>query len=393
MYAGRLLNSDGGSEKLDVMAQKLIYHDTNATIKGKPLMLAGPLASRGWAIQENILSRRVLSYCIGEIVFECSCKVVCECGGIDHQVNLQRQGRPAMGPQNRRIEAVYRKPFTVIDSAQDMYNDWRQTIIEYTRRGLTKPSDKLPALSGIASKVAKSTGDVYLAGLWKRHLQKQLLWYREQADLVTAATLDLPSEYRAPTFSWASVEGPVLYESFLPETSQHQGAVQISVQDAQCTAPGANPFGTVSDGFVMLSGLVFETTLGRKQDAYIFGWSEPFRTIDFYPDALLSEVEIETPSGSKLRTMRRVRTNDTKIPQKTTVTCLLIAANPHQFPLPPDPQNNNFTHSKEYFLLLLGISPSVTTVHERLGLLKLSVQDGIAPRWLDGAERKQLTII
>ncbi len=45
------------------------------------------------------------------------------------------------------------------------YIYWYQIIEFYTARKLCRPSDKLPALSGLAMETQKQTGDQYLAGL------------------------------------------------------------------------------------------------------------------------------------------------------------------------------------------------------------------------------------
>jgi hypothetical protein len=45
---------------------------------------------------------------------------------------------------------------------------------------LTNPDDVLPAISGLAHRMTETTGDEYLAGLWKNHLQYGLLWFVEK---------------------------------------------------------------------------------------------------------------------------------------------------------------------------------------------------------------------
>jgi hypothetical protein len=52
---------------------------------------------------------------------------------------------------------------------------WQQIVELYTRCDLTKPDDKLPALSSIATRYAAATGMTYIAGLWKERLPCQLL--------------------------------------------------------------------------------------------------------------------------------------------------------------------------------------------------------------------------
>jgi hypothetical protein len=44
---------------------------------------------------------------------------------------------------------------------------WRNAVVrQYSRLQLTRPTDRFPALSGLASSVGKKTKDEYVAGLW-----------------------------------------------------------------------------------------------------------------------------------------------------------------------------------------------------------------------------------
>lgn len=57
-----------------------------------------------------------------------------------------------------------------------IYYAWYDVLSAYTQRSLTVPSDKLPALSGLASEFARHVGDEYVAGLWRNNLPQDLLW-------------------------------------------------------------------------------------------------------------------------------------------------------------------------------------------------------------------------
>jgi len=88
--------------------------------------------------------------------------------------------------------------------------------MEYSRRVLTKKENKLPAISGLASLVQKSTEYKYLAGLWEEEIRRCLIWQRLPRDddlailAVPPSKLQTPSSpYRAPTWSWASIDEPV----------------------------------------------------------------------------------------------------------------------------------------------------------------------------------------
>ncbi|KAJ2978812.1 hypothetical protein NQ176_g3612 [Zarea fungicola] len=80
-------------------------------------------------------------------------------------------------------------------------------VEDYSSRAITKGSDRLPALSGLAHATIESSKDVYMAGIWKSSLMEGLSWCGRQG----AGSLGKHDEYIAPSFSWASVVGPVLF--------------------------------------------------------------------------------------------------------------------------------------------------------------------------------------
>jgi hypothetical protein len=64
----------------------------------------------------------------------------------------------------------------VIDKdKQAIFTEWHSIVIVYSRRSLTKSSDKLPAISGIAAIYQEMTGASYLAGIWDTDIHRGLL--------------------------------------------------------------------------------------------------------------------------------------------------------------------------------------------------------------------------
>jgi len=86
---------------------------------------------------------------------------------------------------------------------------WRVIVPIYTRAQLTKPEDKAVAIYGLARLVQERTGDEYFAGLWKRDLIEQLLWRVITDFKSNYRPLPRPEIYRAPTFSWMSVDNEI----------------------------------------------------------------------------------------------------------------------------------------------------------------------------------------
>jgi hypothetical protein len=72
----------------------------------------------------------------------------------------------------------------------------------YTQRSLTIPTDRLPAVGGIAERYGHLFNDDCLVGIWRSGLPNSLLWivdnHKSKSDQPSVAH---PS---APTWSWAS---------------------------------------------------------------------------------------------------------------------------------------------------------------------------------------------
>jgi hypothetical protein len=80
---------------------------------------------------------------------------------------------------------------------------WGTLVHSYTALDITYASDRLPALAGIISSLQDMTGDTCYAGLWRNHFLNGLLWYAEEPK-----RLDV---YRAPSWSFVSIEGQISY--------------------------------------------------------------------------------------------------------------------------------------------------------------------------------------
>lgn len=160
------------------------------------------LQRRAWTLQERKLSTRVVHYCDNLLLWECqSLKASSELPWF--QVNTDDQA-----------------PFLLLNSPKDLRPKsssllrrelWFDMIQDYSSRGLKKHRDRLPALEGLAQREMEPSRGRYLAGLWESDLPSALLWHVSW-DLPECEVVR-PCTYRAPSWSWASVEGPVTYES------------------------------------------------------------------------------------------------------------------------------------------------------------------------------------
>lgn len=92
---------------------------------------------------------------------------------------------------------------------------WKRVVETYSKLRLTKATDKLIALAGIAKimsrRILNGRDEDYVAGMWRNNLESQLLWRVDPA-VRKDGTYDFHSErpgmdeYRAPSFSWAAID-------------------------------------------------------------------------------------------------------------------------------------------------------------------------------------------
>jgi hypothetical protein len=80
-------------------------------------------------------------------------------------------------------------------------------VQNYSTRKLTYPSDRLPALSGIASEFGKLfTPKSYTLGIWKDDSLGDLLWMDDKS---SASPAQQPDWSQVPSWSWASLNRPL----------------------------------------------------------------------------------------------------------------------------------------------------------------------------------------
>jgi hypothetical protein len=135
------------------------------------------LASRAWALQERLLAPRTLHFSRTDLLWECKEKESCTL-------------YPERLPRNLCDHQSY------WDRAS-LASNWPLVVTLYSGAKLTKYSDKLVALSGLAHAVQRESGDQYVAGLWRKDLEYNLLWTIYLDDRI----ISRPQPYRAPTVS------------------------------------------------------------------------------------------------------------------------------------------------------------------------------------------------
>ena len=189
-----------------------------------------PLYKRAWVFQERILAPRTIHFAEDQMFWECNRTIASELHPITIPGSTASRSNCTRDPASE----------WTLEIPQDcaVIEFWQRLVNDYCRGRLTISSDKLMAISGIAKEFhlkGNLKPEEYLAGLWAINLNQQLVWYVPRHGR-------RPQLYRAPSWSWASVDGPVSNDCGF-DTAE----CLLDVEEAY-TVPVADPFGAVKTG-------------------------------------------------------------------------------------------------------------------------------------------------
>jgi hypothetical protein len=184
VYSNSTLNisataATNGSEGLFPDPYRYRSPFAKVSVKGKPQWLINqhfwydnitlaPLNQRAWVCQERLLSPKNLHFAMEGLFWECNEKSWSDKFALELPplfANLVTTARKRIDPAKNGAllrEHEHLKP----DSNLHVYDTWGSIVSMYSRSLLTKPTDKLVAISGLALKIFRLyLGDLYLAGL------------------------------------------------------------------------------------------------------------------------------------------------------------------------------------------------------------------------------------
>lgn len=222
-----------------------------------------PLARRKWFFQERMMSRRLVYYTAHELFWECNTEVTCECGKTNGSSNSKISSQLKHDLPGYRLE--------------DRMEYWKELVTMYSCMSLTFDSDTLPAFSAIARRFCDCGGGQYIAGLWRQALPYQLCWHKDSDELRFRKELSgercktrRVSQYGMPSWSWASVRGPVEFEiiSFDRYDSGFNkydpSCWDMRIVDVACEVDTFNEFGAVSKGELEIDARGVETRIVER---------------------------------------------------------------------------------------------------------------------------------
>ncbi|KAL8725205.1 MAG: hypothetical protein Q9166_007500 [cf. Caloplaca sp. 2 TL-2023] len=207
-----------------------------------------PLTKRAWVLQEWLLARRVVQFSRNELLWDCRQEVSCECGITGLKPRRRRsKEKPGLTLTSSRGAMFAPVPRNQLDF-------WLGTIEEYTTRDLTKVTDKMIAISGLAFKL-ESIADIgrYICGLFELDLLQQLMWRRKDA----TRACPRPQTLLVPSWSWGSISDTVSYNWKWSVC----GGAAVHIEDAD-----GDQFGMISNGTLVMTTHALHVVLSPKSD-------------------------------------------------------------------------------------------------------------------------------
>jgi hypothetical protein len=262
----------------------------SSTLHHPSIMAASPLAKRGWAWQENVLSSRIAHFTPWEVVFEC------------------RSAQRFEYADNVDLKTGLCRSFAEFGSNPEQ--SWKQHVSDFSEKALTYESDRLPAISGVAEIFGRSLKGPYLAGAWADWLDTDLLWYPDNIPRTFGydmAPVAKPPD--VPSWSWASMTATARFPVLYNEHNRKLRLVRASHQPSNSNAYGPTKAGS----FLTLRGYTFRAEMQVENafdlDRYILKLPSAIESsvvkLQLRPDGMLCRADVSTPDGER-KTVRRV---------------------------------------------------------------------------------------
>lgn len=218
-----------------------------------------PLNRRAWVLQERVLSTRIIHFTVAGLRWECRCHLASDLYPFPSKIrpttdNSQKFKEAFAGPVLSE-----RAPIDMLNKSKYKfyYERWLGILCRYAGCDITKSEDKLIAIQGIAETIKEVIGVELVCGMWKEFLIHELLWQVLRRSSI--ADPPRPLQWRAPSWSWANSDFPLILHSYpsvhlqCPEYEEVARIIDLEVN--------ALPSGQISNASLTLKGRPMQTKI------------------------------------------------------------------------------------------------------------------------------------
>ncbi|KAF2827068.1 HET-domain-containing protein [Ophiobolus disseminans] len=318
-----------------------------------------PVDSRAWIYQEVLLSPHVLYFSPTQLTFFSPGAVHAD-GGPPLHILSDIRGSASILLLSPKIKSPY---FGIA------VHNWHKFLWKYSTLQLSQPADKLLALSAIAEAYgcgimdSHTARNSYKAGLWQQHMPVSLAWN------VNPIFITGRPPYRAPSWSWASVDGRIRGHSAYTRDPRNERYTAKVLRCEIQLASSVAPYGQVTGGELHIEAhmkdvsdwFIENDTILLEDDSYFDG-----STVNFSGRLDASEPELQQASGPDCGFT-------------VSIFCLL-ASRGYGF--------------NAMFVGLVLRKIDEETVYSRIGFVEIQIPDDTdLQKWVDTFERRTIFIV
>ncbi|KAI1266409.1 HET-domain-containing protein [Xylariaceae sp. FL1019] len=261
------------------------------------------MSSRGWTLQEQLLSPRSILIMEDEVHWQCSMCYWTQSGLEFNAMEMMTSdlglGLPLSISESRTHEEdlEYRR-------------FWRFVAESFSLRSFTYEKDRLPAIAGITKHVAKILDDTPILGLWKKSIAFDLGWLvlNTPGDAPTQETPGLPS------WTWLRWQGNLAYTLWDYDVRWKRKTSQTELVEWHIEWTGIQYASPIKDAWIQVKGPVREIPFTPSENGNKF--SPPY--LEIFGD----HVESKTPTQLSWRALGRL--DHKLIDRPSTYLCLLL---------------------------------------------------------------------
>ncbi|KAK5943402.1 hypothetical protein PMZ80_004409 [Knufia obscura] len=234
------------------------------------LVDTSPIAQRAWIFQERCLSKRTLHFTRNELLWECQqmcCSEVFPKGlpvtmknATEQELRNNGAGPSPTSPASTESRSLLPMPKISFNKRthHQRTGNWHTLVEMYTEGRQTYTSDKLLGISGLARQYLSRNRlrpSDYAAGIWRPSMPHSLLWRVHDGG-------KRPGKYRAPSWTWASIDGRV--SSPAPSAASKQTCLEVI--DVSLNMKNNDPLGLCEGGSIKVRGFMGKGSLKRTRD-------------------------------------------------------------------------------------------------------------------------------
>ncbi|OBS24684.1 hypothetical protein FPOA_05224 [Fusarium poae] len=291
------------------------------------------LSTRGWTMQEQLLSSRVVHCMQPEIHWSCHCNYRTE-----SQATFE-------GDRFKSFSWMFMPKVTTEEEMQKLWLEW---VADYSSRKLTVTRDRLGAMAGMVQYFGNKVGFTHLLGCWHETLVDELLWIRRGDTVHPSLALS-----QVPSWSWLTRVGEISFKFWSRSMGDDPCTVQdhIEIVEAGITWVGKPMVSDILSSIMIVEGPVQEMRL--RSDPRTKKFNPPFMNIG-------NEKPDFSDTPLPWRCTGRFDLEDER--EDDMFTCLLVRS------VCPKDRNSLAYPCQETFLLLVPVSTSEGASYKRVGL-------------------------